>query len=199
VLLTKGYLMRHLIITAFLLFSFSACDDDKKQAIHDAEIAKEKNAALLAELKSKDEALQKARNEAKKAQEKLLLQEKAQKEAFIQEQQRKKRELLNIQKADKLSNAGISIEKSTITIDTNKTKSFFKNIGKTLETKLKKITDDIEKGKLDGNDSGVRIDQNHINIDINKTKDFLESWGKKMQSFVKEFDDMAKQIDIETK
>jgi len=192
--------MRNLLLTFFLLFSFSGCNDNKQQAIQDARIAQEAKAekdALLAELKAKDEALKKSRLETKAAQAKLMAQEKAKKEAFLKKQVAKENEK-KMQHNEKLSKVGISIKENTITIDTNKTKNFFENIGKTLGDKLKKITQELEKGMLDEKDAGVKIDATHINIDLNKTKDFLETWGKKMQGFVKEFDTMAKEMDIET-
>jgi len=188
--------MRNLLLTFFLLFSFSGCNDNKQDA-RIAQEAKAEKDALLAELKAKDEALKKSRLETKAAQAKLMAQEKAKKEAFLKKQVAKENEK-KMQHNEKLSKVGISIKENTITIDTNKTKNFFENIGKTLGDKLKKITQELEKGMLDEKDAGVKIDATHINIDLNKTKDFLETWGKKMQGFVKEFDTMAKEMDIET-
>jgi uncharacterized protein YcfL len=194
--------MRNLLLTFLLLFSFSGCNDDKQQTIDNAKIAQEAKAekeALLAEIKAKDEALQKARRETKIVQEKLIAQEQAKKKAFLKEQSQKEKELKQTKQNEKLSKVGISIKENTITIDTNKTKDFFQNIGKKLGDKLKKITEDIQKGMIEEKDAGVKIDETHINIDLNKTKDFLEAWGKKMQGFVKEFDDMAKEMGRETK
>jgi len=193
--------MRYFLLTSILLFSFSACNDTSKEVVQDSEIAQDTHAekeALLAELKAKDEALLKARHEAKIAKEKLLMEEKEKKEAFIASQRQKKEEQQTKQN-EKLSNVGITVQNNTITIDTNKTKDFFKAIGKNLGEKLQKMTQDLEKGILKDEDAGVDIDEKHINIDLNKTKDFLEAWGKKMQGFVKEFDNMAKEMDIETK
>jgi len=193
--------MRNLLLTFLLLFSFSGCTDDKQQATQNAQIAQKAKAekdALLAELKAKDEALKKAQLEAKAAQEKLIKQKQAQKEAFLKAKAKKAKEEKQTIQNEKLSKVGISIKENTITIDTNKTKDFFERIGKKLGDKLKKITEDIEKGMIHEKDAGVKIDETHINIDLNKTKDFLETWGKKMQGFVKEFDDMAKEMDIET-
>jgi len=181
--------MRHLILSLILLFSISACEDHKAQ---------EEKTKLLAQLQAKEESLKQARLETKIANEKLLAQEKAQKEAFIKNQEKKAQEVKQSRQNEKLSNVGISIQKDTITIDTNKTKDFFTNIGKTLETKLKKITTDMKKGMIDDNDTGIKIDKSHINIDLNKTKDFLELWGEKMQGFVKDIDNMAKEFDIQT-
>ena len=189
--------MRNLL-TFVLLFSLTACGDNEEQSTNNAKIvqeAKAQNDALLEKLKIKDEALKQARQEAKAAKEKLLVGEQAKKEAFLKEQTKKAQKRKEDTKNEKLSKAGILIEDNVITIDTNKTKDFFQNIGKKLEEKLRKITNEIEKGMLDEKDTGVQIDESRINIDLNKTKDFLETWGKKMQGFVKEFDTMAKESD----
>jgi len=194
--------MQNLLLTLLLLFSFSGCNDDKQKSINNAKIAQESKAekdALLAELKVKDKALQKAKLEVKAAQEKLQRQAQAQKEALLRNQAHKAKVEEQTIQNEKLSKVGISIKENTITIDTNKTKDFFQNIGKKLGDKLKKITEDIQEGMIEEKDAGVKIDETHINIDLNKTKDFLEAWGKKMQGFVKEFDDMAKEMDIDTK
>jgi hypothetical protein len=161
--------------------------------------AKAQKDALLAELKAKDLALEKARKETQNAQAKLLAQEQEKKEAFLKEQRQKEKEIKQIAQNEKLSHVGINIDNNKITIDTDKTKDFFKKLGQNFEDKIKKVTQDIEKGIIDQKDAGVKIDHDTINIDLNKTKDFLELWGKKMQGFVKEFDTMAKEIDTANK
>ncbi len=97
-------------------------------------------------------------------------------------------------KNDKLSKIGISINNGSITLDTNKTKTFFQNIGKTIENKLNTFSKDINKGIIDGQNTGVEINNNNINIDLNKTKDFLNSWTKQMQEFAKGIDAIAKEF-----
>lgn len=192
--------MRYLYITLILIFSLSACDNDEQRTLQETQKmqkAKAEKDALLAEIKAKDEALHQARLEAKAAKEKLLQQEQEKKEAFLKAEILKNKAKQQNTKNEKLSKVGITIEENKITIDTNKTKDFFQSIGKKFGEKLKKITQDLEKGMVNEKDAGVKIDETHINIDLNKTKDFLESWGQKMQGFVKEFDTMAKEIDIE--
>ncbi|RUM68602.1 MAG: hypothetical protein DSZ12_04715 [Sulfurovum sp.] len=189
--------MQKLLFAFLLLFSLFGCNDEKQQALHDAQIKQQAQAEkdlLLAQLQAKEEALQEARRNAKLANEKLLANEKAQKEAFIRLQEEKAKE---IQKNAKLSNVGVSIKEHTITIDTNKTKDFFKNIGKNLENKLRKMTKDLDKGVLEDNNTGININQDHINIDLNKTKDFLNLWGKKMQGFIKDINTMAEEFDTQ--
>jgi len=193
--------MRYLYMTLILIFSLSACDNDEQKALQETQRIKQAQAekdALLAEIKAKDEALHQARLETKAAKEKLLQEEQEKKEAFLRAAAQKSKEKKQALKNEKLSKIGITIEEHKITIDTNKTKDFFQNISQKLGDKLKKITQDLEKGMLDEKDAGVKIDETHINIDLNKTKDFLDAWGQKMQGFVKEFDDIAKEIDTET-
>ena len=131
----------------------------------------------------------------------MLAQEKAKKEAFLKEELRKTEEAKRIQtqqsQNEKLAPTGIEIKDNKITIDTNKTKDFFQQLGKNLESKMSKLAQSLEKGIVDAKEAGVHIDDSHINIDLNKTKDFLEIWGKQLQGFVKEFDSMAKKIDSE--
>lgn len=191
-----------------LLFSLTSCGDSEEQAIkqeqilQEAQAIKAEKAALLEELKAKDLALTKARAEAKDAKTKLLAQEEAKKEAFVKEERRKATEkekvLLEKSRNEKLSNVGIEMNENKIVIDTNKTKDFFQNLGKTFENKILKFTQDLEKGVVSEKEAGIKIDESHINIDLNKTKDFLEKWTKKMQSFIKEFDTISKDLDTQT-
>jgi hypothetical protein len=197
--------MQNLLLLFILLFSLTACGDSEEKAAQQAKLtqevqeAKAQKDALLTELKAKEQALAKAREEAKAIKAKLLAQEQAKKEAFLEEESRKaqerKRAIENNTTNKKLSNVGIQVDKNKIIIDTNKTRDFFQKLGKTFENKIKKITQEIEKGVIDEQGAGIKIDETHINIDLNKTKDFLEQWGKKMQGFVKEFDGMAKEMD----
>ena len=163
--------MKNIFITCILLFSLAGCETAeekaKAQAIHDAKIIKQARADLMAELKVKKEA-----EEAK---------EKAQKKA-------------DALKNEKLSQVGISIQNKEITINPEKAKDFFNNLGKKMEEKIHSLTQSLKKGMIEDQDTGVHIDETKINIDLNKTQDFLHTWGKKMQSFVKEIDNMAKSM-----
>ncbi len=156
--------MKHILLTIFLLFSLSGCQDKKEdQAQHDAKIAQEARAQLL-----KEQA------EAKQKQEEL-------------------------EKNNKYSKIGITKEDGKIIIDTNKTKSYFKDIAHQMKTKMDKISKDLKKGIVKNEEAGIEMDETHINIDLNKTKTFLDIWGKKMQGFVKEFDELAKEFDNQNK
>ena len=94
----------------------------------------------------------------------------------------------------KFSQIGVASKNGKITIDTNKTKSYLKDLAHQMKTKMDKMGKDLEKGIVKNEEAGIEMDETHINIDLNKTKTFLETWGKKMQGFVKEFDDIAKEF-----
>jgi uncharacterized lipoprotein YehR (DUF1307 family) len=96
----------------------------------------------------------------------------------------------------KLNNMGINMEDGTITIDTNKTKDFFRDLNKKMGEQMKKLSDDLEKGVVETKEAGIEINEQHIHIDLNKTQDLLIDWGKKIQVFVQEFDKMAKMLEI---
>jgi len=207
--------MRNLLISFLLLLILTSCGEEKTQTNHNTKIeasktiekspaqkameAKAEKDALLAELKAKNLALEKARKENQEAQAKLLAQEQEKKEAFLKAQLKKEKEKKEIAQNKKLSKVGIHVENNTITIDTNKTKDFFKQLGENFGNKIKKITQELNKDVIDQKEAGIHIDESNINIDFNKTKVFLEKWGKKMQGFVKEFDAMAKDMNINIK
>ena len=88
-----------------------------------------------------------------------------------------------------LSILGINIANEKIDIDLNKTKSFFKNLQSTLESKSEDISQNIKDGKVDLQESiGVKVDNEHISLDLNKTKSFFENLTTKVESFVKDLD-----------
>jgi len=71
---------------------------------------------------------------------------------------------------------GIDISNDKISIDLNKTKSFFNALGKTLEKKANEVQEKIEHD--DGNFSenvGVVISDEKIDIDMKKASSFLDN------------------------
>ncbi len=153
--------MRHLLMSLILLLSFTGCENKeqqaKQQAEHDAKIAQQARAALLAELEAKKD--------------------------------------FPDNNASKLHKMGISMEDGTITIDTNKTKDFFREMNKKMGEQMKKLSDDMEKGVVETKEAGIEINEQYIHIDLNKTQDMLINWGKQIQVFVQEFDAMAKTLE----
>jgi uncharacterized Zn finger protein len=82
-----------------------------------------------------------------------------------------------------------------ITIDTNKTKDFFRDLNQKMAIQIKKISDDLEKGIIENKEAGVEMNEQHIHIDLNKTQNLLQDWGKKMQIFVQEFEEVAQTLE----
>ena len=161
--------MKNLIIVLILLLTFNGCQDKETDAKRQAE------------------------HDAK-----IAAQAKAELLAELQEKEAKQKAQLEAQKDTKLHQMGINMNAGTIIIDTNKTKDFFNSLNKKMETQMKKISDDLQKGILDAAEEGIQINDDQINIDLNKTRNFLEIWGKKIQTFAKEFDNVAKSLDINT-
>ena len=113
---------------------------------------------------------------------------------LLKEQEEAKKKQEELEKNSKFSQIGVTSKEGKITIDTNKTKEYFKGLAHQMKTKMDKMSTDLEKGIIKNEEAGIEMDETHINIDLNKTKTFLETWGKKMQGFVKEFDEVAKEF-----
>ncbi len=118
---------------------------------------------------------------------------------LLKEQAEEKKTQEELEKKNKYSKVGITTEDGKIIIDTNKTKSYFKDLAHQMKTKMDKMSKDLEKGIVKNEEAGIEMDETHINIDLNKTKTFLDAWGKKIQGFVKEFDGIAKEFDNQNK
>ncbi len=99
------------------------------------------------------------------------------------------------EKNNKFSHMGVKMEQGTITIDTNKTKDFLKDLGKRMHIQMKQVSDDLQKGIIDAQGAGVKVNNGNINIDLNKTQTLLDEWSKKIEGYVKEFDEIAKEIE----
>jgi len=179
--------MRYLLVTLTLLLSLSGCQDKKQlneeaQAKHDAKIAQQARAEVLAELQAGKLKIEKVQTE--KLQKKVLQEQGLPEDKHSLEH-----------KNAQLNQMGIHMEKDSITIDTNKTKEFFNDLSKKLDVQMKKISDDLEKGIIETKDAGVEINEKHIHIDLNKTQNMLEDWGKKIQVFVQEYDKITNNIE----
>ncbi len=160
--------MKHIFLLGILLLTLTGCQDKAKE-----------QAAHDAQIAEKVRAEVRAEYEAKEAARKAELEKQK-------------------QVATKLNRMGIDMENGKIIIDTNQTKTFFNNLGKQMQQKIKKMSEDLQKGVIHDQEAGIEIDNEHINIDLNKTKTLLEIWTKKMQGFVKEFDNVAKNLERNT-
>ncbi|DAB39985.1 MAG TPA: hypothetical protein CFH81_07145 [Sulfurovum sp. UBA12169] len=159
--------MKRILMSGIVLLALSGCQDGReKQAQHDAAVAQEAREQLLEELKAKEIADQKIKEEK--------------------------------EKDSKLSQIGVTIDKGILTVDTNKTKGFFQDLGNKLENKMKTLGKDLEDGTLSEKEAGIELNKTHINIDLNKTKSFLEDWSIKMQALIRELDNITKELDEKT-
>ncbi|MDD2451782.1 hypothetical protein [Sulfurovum sp.] len=86
---------------------------------------------------------------------------------------------------------GISKEDGVITIDTNRTKNFFDEMGKQITRQVEAFSEDLDEGR----GAGIETNESQIHIDLHKTGDFLERWGKKMEAFADELEDLSKEFD----
>ena len=118
---------------------------------------------------------------------------------LLKEQAEAKKKQGALEQNSTYAKVGITSKDGKITIDTNKTKSYFKDLANQMKTKMDKMSKDLEKGIVKNDEAGIEVDETHINIDLNKTKNFLDNWGKKMQGFVKEFDNIAKEFNNQEK
>ena len=90
-----------------------------------------------------------------------------------------------------LRRMGISKQDGVITIDTNKTKNFFDEMGKQITRQVEAFSEDIDEGR----GAGIEANESQIHIDLHKTGNFLERWGKKMEEFADELEDLSKEFD----
>lgn len=99
------------------------------------------------------------------------------------------------EKNNQFSQIGVKMEQGTITIDTNKTKDFLKDLGTRMNVQMKQVSDDLQKGIIDAQEGGVQINNGNINIDLNKTQTLLDGWSKKIEGYVKEYDKIVEEIE----
>ncbi len=149
--------MKHILLTIFLLFSLSGCQDKKEdQAQHDAKIAKEARAQLLreqAEAKQKQEELEKNNKYSKigiiKEDGKIIIDTNKTKNYFKDLAHQMKTKIDKISKdlekgIVKNNEAGIEMDETHINIDLNKTKTFLDTWGKKMQGFVKEF-DEIAK------------------------------------------------------
>ena len=100
---------------------------------------------------------------------------------------------------NKLSHLGVTKNGDTITIDTNKTKTFLRLMAANMKQSVDKFAKDMKDGVVNNKEAGIEINHDNITIDLNRTKSFLESWENTIVQYAKEFDKMSNELDITTK
>ncbi|MDQ1326165.1 MAG: hypothetical protein QG564_1290 [Campylobacterota bacterium] len=154
--------MKHILISIAILLLLSGCQDAKeKQAQHDATVAQEAREQLFEELKAKEMADQKAKEEKEKdsklsqigitIDKGVLTVDTNKTKGFLQDLGNKlenKMTAINKDLEDGTlseKNAGVELNKTHINIDLNKTKSFLEDWSKKMQAFIKEL-DDIVKG-----------------------------------------------------
>ena len=128
---------------------------------------------------------------------KIAAEAKAELRAELKKEQEEKarQKELEIQKNNTYAHIGFSTEDGKVIIDTEKTKSYFKQMAAQLKAHADKFSEDFEKGVINEEEAGIEVNATHINIDLNKTKSFLDAWTKTIKGYAKEFETMTKEID----
>ena len=93
--------------------------------------------------------------------------------------------------SSKLEELGIKVEGSKVIIDTNKTKQFFKQVTKQLQSKVVKIEKELQKGVVEEKDMGIEINKSEVKVDLNKTTQYLKKWKDKIEGLVKDLSDTS--------
>lgn len=153
--------MKHILISIAILLLLSGCQDAKeKQAQHDATVAQEAREQLFEELKAKEMADQKAKEEKEKdsklsqigitIDKGVLTVDTNKTKGFLQDLGNKlenKMTAINKDLEDGTlseKNAGVELNKTHINIDLNKTKSFLEDWSKKMQAFIKEL-DNIAK------------------------------------------------------
>lgn len=202
--------MKHLLLAVLVLLSFTGCDDKEEQAKAKAkQEAKEERAIQLAQFEAQKAELKKAHEvqrvleaekaklaqKAKESQDALEAKIAKEKEAKAKEEKRKEEAKAHKAKEETakednstLNAMGVEMTENSFSIDTTKTKVFIDELKAKVDSKIKTISEDLEKGIIQSKDAGIDINEKHIHIDLNKTQDILKDWGQKIQLFVNDFD-----------
>ncbi len=136
-------LMRHLLMSLILLLSFTGCDNSKQQAEHDAKIAQQARAELLAELEAKkkltDNNASKLHKMGITMEDGTIIIDTNKTKDFFRELNQKMGEQMKKLSDDiekgvvETKEAGIEINEQHIHIDLNKTQDLLTEWGKKIE------------------------------------------------------------------
>jgi len=91
---------------------------------------------------------------------------------------------------------GFDAKDGVISLDTNKTKGYFKELGENIKDTSKALSKDIKENTLKvTKEIGIEMDKNgSLKIDPNKTKSFMEDMGDKMENIVNDVDSFTRTL-----
>lgn len=161
--------MRHLLITLMILFSFTGCEDKeqlaKEQASHDAEIAQQARAELLAELEAKKDAKEKEatklNNMGIRMDDGTVTIDTNKTKEFFNDLNTKMAAQINKVSEDMekgivdIKEAGIEINEEHIHIDLNKTQNLFEDLAQKIQIFVEEF--DTATNKVDTNNTNKGI------------------------------------------
>jgi len=94
-----------------------------------------------------------------------------------------------------INRMGVSSKDGVITIDTNKAKSYIKDVGDNIKDKSKELSNDIKNNTLHVTKSiGIEVNNSTLSIDFNKTKHFMKDMGGKVVEFTKDVKELASEF-----
>ncbi|SHO80554.1 hypothetical protein MNB_SV-15-73 [hydrothermal vent metagenome] len=93
---------------------------------------------------------------------------------------------------------GFSSKDGIVSIDTNKAKSYFSDLGKNIKDKSKQLSSELKSKSLKvTKDMGIELNKDSLNIDFNKTKEFAKSISKDIKVFANDINQFTKKIKAE--
>lgn len=166
--------MRHLFLAFILLFFFTGCQDkeqaQKEQAAHDAKVAEQARAELLAELEEEKKAEEEKNNRFShmgvKMDQGTIIIDTNQTKDFLKELSKKMHVQMQQVSADlqkgviDAQEGGVKINNGNINIDLNKTQTFFDEWSKKVEGYVKEFDEMVQV-----------IEHNTTQIQDNRTKE----------------------------
>ncbi len=93
---------------------------------------------------------------------------------------------------------GFSSKDGIVSIDTNKAKGYFSDLGKNIKNKSKKLSIELKSKTLKvTKDIGIELDNGTFSVDFNKTKEFAKDVGKNIKVFADDINKFTNKIRAE--
>jgi len=93
---------------------------------------------------------------------------------------------------------GFSSKDGIVSIDTNKAKNYFSDLGNNIKNKSKQLSVELKSKTLKiTKDIGIELDKGSLSIDLNKTKEFADRVGKNIKIFTNDINDFTKKLKAE--